>query len=308
MTANVVALIPSYDRPEILESTLPRWLKFTCINRVFLVAEASSQDILRKYEEIVKKYESTGKLTYALTLGRSGSVKVRNALLDMATRYGCDFAVMTDDDHLIVNQNCITIMVEDCKSDGVIGASGGKIVGVNKCKVDPEFFLNLPINLADPLTKLTSYILLDIRHGPRYSEALTPFFMVRRELLDESRYDEIFSTPTGFREESDLHFQIKQKGYKLFYDPRVYVIHLAAEKGGNRLKITMGQRMYWKARNHTAFVFKWNTSRIKRIWSLALSTLVLMLYRPWHVVSLFRGLREGYGASNRKFVGVDREL
>ena len=168
-------LIPSYNRPEILEITLPRWLKLRCIDRLFLVAEASSRDILRKYEEIVKKYEGTGKLTYMLTLGRSGSVKVRNALLDMATRHECGYAVMTDDDHLLVSENCITVMIDDCKSDDKIGALGGKIIGVGKRKVDPEFFLNLPVNLADPVTKLTSYVLLDTRHGPRYSEALPPF-------------------------------------------------------------------------------------------------------------------------------------
>ncbi len=295
----MVVLVPSYDRPEILEITLPRWIKLRCIDKLFLVAEASSRAILRKYEDIVKKYESTGKLTCLLTLGRSGSVNVRNALLDMAAKDNCEYAVMADDDHLLISENCLTRMIAGCESDGMIGALGGNVVSTGSLRMDPEFFLNFPINLADSLTKLTSYVFLDTRHGPRYSEALPPFFMVKGKLLNEQRYDEIFGTPTGFREESDFQFQIKQKGCKLLYDPKVYVMHLAAEQGGNRPKITMGERMYWKARNHTAFVIKWSTSGIKRIWYLALSTLILILYRPWHVVSILKGLRKGYGALDR---------
>lgn len=294
MTDNIIVLIPSYDRPEILEITLPQWLKLGCIDRVFLGAEALSQDILRKYEEIVKKYESTGKLTYLLILGRSGSVKVRNTLLDMAAKHRCKYVLMADDDYLLSNGNCIAIMIKDFKSNNSVGAVGGKVIGINRRRIDPDFFLNIPINLADPLTRLIGYIFLDTKHGPRYSEALPPFFMMRKELLDKMvRYDETFNTPTGFREESDFQWQIKQLGYRLLYDPRASIIHLAPKEGGNRPKIGLKKRIYWKARNHTYFINKWYSKRWVKLWYSLVCAILLTLYFPISLNRIMRGLKDG---------------
>jgi len=304
MIGSVSILIPTYDRPEILDITLPSWLKAKHVDKVFLVAEGSSLHILNKYKSVLKKYREYGKLFYSLTSKRGGSVGARNALLDMAAKHGCTHVVMADDDHFLVDENCIEIMVKDLKSDNMIGAVGGKVVSAKQRKDDPDFFLNLPINLADSLTKLTSYIFLDTKHGPRYSEALPPFFMVRGELLDKIiRYDEIFNTPTGFREESDFQLQIKQAGYTLLYEPRAYVVHLAPSGGGNRPRINVQKRMYWKSRNHMVFILKWNASKIRRVWDLTLSALILILYRPWYIISIFVGIRDGYRQFKRAHLG-----
>jgi len=292
---SVTILIPTFDRPEILETTLPSWLKAKQVNRIFLLAEGSSLDILNRYKSALRKYQKDNKLVYLVTFKRGGSVRARNALLDMAAKHGCTHLVMVDDDHFLTDENCIEIMAKNIESDNIIGAVGGKTLSAKQHKVDPSFFLDLPINLADSLTKITSYIFLDTKHGSRYAEALSSFFMVRGDLLDATiRYDEIFNTPTGFREESDFQLQIKQAGYKLLHEPRAYVVHLAPSGGGNRPRINMRERIYWKARNHTVFVLKWNVSNMIRVWYLILSALILMLYRPWHMISIFAGMRDGY--------------
>ena len=115
----------------------------------------------------------------------------------------------------------------------------------------------------------------------------------RKELLNMVRFDEAFNTPTGFREESDFQQQIKQRGYKLLFIPQAYVLHLAPEEGGNRPGMDIKRRMYWKIRNHTVFILKWNNSTTKRIWYLFLATLILLIYRPWHVFWILKGLRDG---------------
>ena len=293
----IAVLIPSYDRPEILELTLPRWLKASCVGKVFVVAETSSWDKLERYENVLRKYESSGKLVYRLSLGRMGSVKSRNMLLNMVTKYNYNYILMTDDDYLLSDEKCLMKMVKDLKYYEGIGAVGGKLIIASRRRDDPDFFLNLPLNLADLFTRLTGYIFLDIKHGPRFSEFLPPFFMMRRDIASKVRYDEAFSTPTGFREESDLQQQIKQMGYKLLYDPKIYVVHLAIEEGGNRPKMGIGERMYWKMRNHIVFIFKWNKSIIKRIWYALISSLILLLYRPWCFTWILRGLRDGISAS-----------
>jgi len=289
---DIAVLIPSYDRPEILEITLPSWLEADGVNKVFVVAEASSRDILVKYEELFRKYNKNDRVVYKLALKRLGSVKARNVLIEMASKHNCKYAVMADDDYLLQDKNSLTIMARKLDLDNKCGAIGGKVI-VNRRRSDPDFFLNLPMNLADLITRLVGYVFLDIKHGPRYSEFLPHFFMMKKEILNNAQYDEIFDTPTAFREESDFQLQIKRLGYRLLYDPRAYVIHLAAEEGGDRPKMSMGKRMYWKARNHTIFILKWNNSILRRVWYIMLSILILSFYRVWCILWVFRGVKDG---------------
>ncbi|MBS7610477.1 glycosyltransferase family 2 protein [Candidatus Bathyarchaeota archaeon] len=292
----IAVLIPSYDRPDILKFTLPSWLRADCVSRVFVVAEASSQDKLEMYKDAIESFEKSGRLICKLAMTRIGSVRARNTLLDLFTEDTCEYAVMADDDYLLLNEGGLLRMARALQSNDKIGAVGGKVIVVKR-RADPDFFLNLPLNLADLMTRLTGYVFLDIKHGPRYSEFLPPFFMFRKEVMSKMiKYDEVFDTPTGFREESDFQQQIKLLGYRLLYDPRAYVIHLAIEGGGNRPKMVIGKRMYWKIRNHTVFVFKWNNSITERIWYLTSASLLLSMYRPWHFIQVLKGLRDGLHA------------
>lgn len=291
MLNKLAVLIPSYNRPNILELTLPQWIKSKYVNKVFIVAEASSENILGKYKHILQKYERSNKLTYTLKLGRLGSVRARNILLEMAGNINCEYVLMADDDYLPIEKS-LALIIEDFSSDSKIGAVGGRVIVARRRRVDPDFFLNTPIKLADQITKLTGYIFLDVKNGPRYAEFLPPFYAVRREILDKIRYDGIYATPTAFREESDVQQQIKKLGYKLLMDPRITVIHLALEEGGNRPKITMKERMYWKAHNHTVFTLKWERSTTKRIWYMLSSALLLLIYRPWYLPAILKGLKD----------------
>jgi len=289
----MAVLIPSYDRPEILEITLPKWLKAKYVDRIFIVAEASSYSMLEKYEKILEKYSENRKILCNLTYGRLGSIKARNTLLDMAVRHGCEYALMVDDDYLLLSDTCLVRIIETFKANKKVGIIGGKIIVAKRRKMDPDFFLNLPFGLTDILVRLTGYVFLDINHGPRYSDFLPPFFAVRLNPLRYVRYDEALEAPTGFREESDFQQQIKHAGYRLLFDPKLQVVHLAIEKGGNRPRMNMRERMYWKARNHMIFILKWNKSLPKRIWYMLVSILILSFYRVWCILWVLRGVRDG---------------
>ena len=105
-----------------------------------------------------------------------GSVIARNILLDMVTKHNIKFAVMADDDYLLPDEKCLTIMARNLELNKKVGAVGGKLI-ISQLRMDPDFFLNLPFNFSDFLSKLTGYIFLDIKHGPRYSDFLPPFFI-----------------------------------------------------------------------------------------------------------------------------------
>ncbi len=289
----VAVLIPSYDRPEMLELALQSWLNADSVAKIFVIAQASKQNIFEKYEEVLANFAKDDRVTCTLFSRGIGSIKARNALLDIASESNYEYVVMADDDYLLPESNCLIEMAKIFELDNRIGAIGGRVV-VKGLRQDGDFFLNLPLNVANIMSKLTGYVFLDVKHGPRYSEFLTPFFMVKKDVLNKKiRYDETFIAPTGFREESDFQSQIKFAGFSLLFDPRRYVIHLGIEKGGNRPKMSMNKRMYWKARNSTLFILKWNKFVPKRLWCLALSTLILSLYRSWTLPWIFRGINDG---------------
>ncbi|MCY0867649.1 MAG: hypothetical protein OWQ48_00225 [Desulfurococcus sp.] len=294
MPGELAVLIPSYDRSEILELTLPRWLESRHVSRVIVVAQASATDILSKYRLVLEKFNNDSRLVYTLKLGRLGSVRARNLLIEIALNLedSYRYALMADDDLLPI-ESSLSFLVKDFDIDSEIGAVGGRVINARRQAVDPDFYLNTPISLADQLTRMIGYIFLDVRNGPRYAEFLRQFYAVRRELLNKIRYDELFDTPTGFREESDVHQQIKRLGYKLLMDPRVVAVHLAVEHGGNRPRMTMRERMYWKAHNHTIFIFKWSESTLKRVWYTLMSTMLLTLYKPWSLPWILKGLKDG---------------
>ena len=114
------------------------------------------------------------------------------------------------------------------------------------------------------------------------------------------RYDPNYRG-TGYREESDLQLQVRKLGYKIIYDPRLYVYHLCFEEGGNRFtKDTIG-RFYWKARNNAYFVSK----NILGLKNLLLSSFILNAYAAIHGLSTlrasYRGLREGLLLDSRLY-------
>ena len=289
--STICVLIPTYNRPNIVGLTSPTWLRSRWVTKAIVVADADDDKRLHEYEETLTKLskEYTNRIVYIINKGRSGSVNARNKLLKLAGEEGCRYAIMADDDYLLPKPEFPLKMAKWLEANKDVGAVGGRVVVINRRAVDPDFFLNAPIPIADPLTRALGYIFLDVRNGPRYAEYLTPFFMVREEVVERIHYSELYKA-TAFREESDLHEQIKRLGYKLILDPQIYVYHIGVEYGGNRAEGDEGARIYWKARNHAKFVSRW---RRLKTWYLLAAILLLTLYRPWHVGEVLRGVRDG---------------
>ena len=289
----IAILIPTYNRPDLLGDALLKWLSVDSVSSVLVVAEASEKSIYLTYQELFASYNNDHRVDYRLTMNRLGSVNARNALLELARKNKCDFAVMVDDDYMPTKETSLKKLADELQKNKA-GLIGGKVVVIKKRK-DPDFFLNLPINVSDSLSKLIGYVFLDTVHGPRYCAFMPHFFMIPKVILDQPlRYDVIYETPTGFREESDFQLQVRSKGYALIFEPTVSVIHLAAEVGGDRPGMSESKRMYWKARNHQVFITKWNKSLFKRIWFTFTGLITLSIYRVWAIPYIFQGIRDGF--------------
>ncbi|MDW8011313.1 MAG: glycosyltransferase [Sulfolobales archaeon] len=288
----IAILVQSFRRPKVVRISVPTWLRSRDVRYLVLIAESPIDEEIELYREAVSEIERKApgvNVIYELYKSRLGHINSRNRLLEIASKLDVDFVAIVDDDIILPNPLFLKVMVRWLEEDESAGAVGCRVIMTRKRKIDPDFFLNLPVNLADPLTRFTGFVFLNTLVGPRYAEFLPPFYIFRRSVAKNVRVIPLLGG-TAYREESDIQMQIKRLGYRLVFDPRVYVLHLGLETGGARTHASEAYRFYWKARNHAVFVkrhFKSNP------WYLLSSALLLSIYRPWHIPRILNGLRDG---------------
>jgi GT2 family glycosyltransferase len=290
--SEILIAIPSYDRPEVLGAVLKRLPSE--IPRIVVEADASSEEILKKYREVLSS--SLARIVAELHVGHRGSAKARNALLELAARNidGVKYVLLLDDDYLIPPKEVLQRMTDDLEMLEDVGVLGGRVMNLQKRIIDPDFSLNLPTRVVDSLMKLTGFIFSCSTFKVNFTEVTTPFMLIRSSLLGRLSYDENYQG-TGYREETDLQIAIKRLGLRIFSDDRAYVYHLSAEKGGVRDQRSECSRMYWKARNHTYFILKWHRRElIKRTWYTAMGAILLIIYKPLCLGRILLGLQHGY--------------
>jgi len=278
--------VPSYNRAKILKISLRSFINSKLVRGFIIIADAISSNEADEYSRLIKYVEDMGyEVLYDIKIGRRGSTKARNTVLEYA-RYNLNknsILILYDDDYIYPGDHSVLPALYWLKNPS-IGLVGGKVINLRKRRIDPEFFLNISY-LADNLTRLTGFILLDIYHGPRYVEYTTHLMAMRVEILDkEVKYDENYGG-IGYREESDLQMQIRKLGYKIIFDPRFYTYHLAIESGGDRYS-DLEDRIYWKWINHTYFMNKWNYPTYKKVFSY----MILIVYALLNGPSAIKGI------------------
>jgi len=278
--------IPSYNRGRIFYYCIKSFVKSKLIKGFILIIDVSSDIEKELYVQALKELIDRGfEVIYDVNVGRRGSTRARNLVLDMAERNlgSRDILLLYDDDYIYAGDKSVIPALYWLKN-GEVGIVGGRVINLRKRKVDPDFALNIPY-LADALTRLTGFILLNTKHGPRYVDYTTPLMALRVEILSKGiRYDESYGG-TGYREESDLQRQVRKLGYRIIFEPRFYTYHLAIESGGNRYS-DLEDRIYWKWRNHTYFMNKWRYPLHKKV----LSYMILTLYALLNGVPAIRGI------------------
>jgi len=286
MITNFFVGIPSYNRAKIFSYCLRSFIGSKLIKGFIIVIDVSKDKEKELYVAALKELVDRGyEVVHDITIGKRGSTKARNLVLNIAEKVlgSKDILLLYDDDYVYAGDKSIIPALSWLK-DKKVGAVGGRVINLRKRKVDPDFALNIPY-LADALTRLTGFIFLNTKHGPRYVDYITPLMALRVEILSKGiRYDESYGG-TGYREESDLQKQIKKFGYEIVFEPRFYTYHLAIESGGNRYS-DLEDRMYWKWRNHTYFMNKWHYPLHKKI----LSYMILTLYALLNGAPAIRGI------------------
>ena len=272
--------IPTYNRAQVFRLSIKSFLNSKLISGFIVVAQATTSKEAEKYANTLKELKDAGfEVLHQITNTRLGSVGARNKLIEIAvdTLTKRDIFIMYDDDFVYPGVYTIKPILGWLNFNSV-GMVGGRIINLRRRRIDPDFTLNID-NLADKLTEITGFILLDTIHGPREANYTSHPLAFRVEILQKGvRYDKNYQG-TGYREESDLQRQIKALGFKIIFDPRFFAYHLAVETGGNRYS-DLQDRMYWKWKNHTYFMTKWKHSTTKKMLSYIILTTYALLNGP----------------------------
>jgi GT2 family glycosyltransferase len=278
--------ISSYNRARILELCLRSFLNSKLVKGFIVVADSISINEMENYVMIIKYIANSGfEVIHDIIVGRRGSTKARNKVFEKAgeTLSNNDVLLLYDDDYIYPGDQTLIPALYRLK-DSSVGIVSGRIINLSKRRIDPDFALNI-VCMANALTRLTGFIMLDIKHGPREVEYTTPLMVMRTEMLNMGvKYDEGYGG-TGYREESDLQRQVRVLGYKIIFEPDFYAYHLAVESGGNRYS-SLEDRMYWKWKNHTFFMNKWQFPVYKKV----LSYVVLTVYTALNGLPAIRGM------------------
>jgi len=203
-----------------------------------------------------------------------------------------DILILYDDDYICPGSHAL-IPVKTWLKRGDIGLVGGRVINLRRRRSDPDFYLNVMPNLAEVLTKLTGFIFINTKHGPRYVEYTTSLMATRVEIIKKNiRYDPIYEG-TGYREESDFQQRIREKGLKIIFEPKFYTYHLCLETGGNRAIDDIRTRFYWKSRNNTIFVLKNKLGLTRLILSEAIIVMYSVTKGIGTSIEAIRGLKDG---------------
>jgi GT2 family glycosyltransferase len=286
MNSRIFVGIPSFNRGRVFHYCVNSFIESRLIKGFILVIEALTEREREIYKQALEGLINRGfEVIYDINIGRRGSTKARNKILDISEEnLGVkDILLLYDDDYLYTGDESVHIALSWLKNPQ-IGVVGGRVINLIRRKIDPDFSLNIRY-LADAITRVTGFIFLDVKHGPRLVEYTTPLMAIKVEILSKGvRYDEKYGG-TGYREESDLQRQVRELGYKIVFEPRFYAYHLALESGGNRY-LDLEDRVYWKWRNHTYFMNKWSYPIHKKIFSY----MVLTLYAIFNGVVAVNGI------------------
>jgi GT2 family glycosyltransferase len=283
--------VPSYNRAKVLRPCLSSFSNSKLVRGFIVVADSTSKGEAEHYAKVVKEITNAGfEILHDISVGRRGSVRARNRVLEMAKEHlsDDDVLVLYDDDYLYPGDHALTRALSLLR-DASIGIVGGRVVNLRRRRVDPDFALNVP-RLADTLTRLTGFIVLNTKHGPREVDFTTHLMAMKIRVLNRGiKYDESYRG-IGYREESDLQRQVRDLGLKIVFEPRFYAYHLAVEEGGDRYS-DLEDRMYWKWRNHAYFMNKWRYPAHKKMLSYAILMAYALLNGPSAVRGMMKAVR-----------------
>jgi len=283
--------IASYARPRAFKLSLYSLVRTKIVKGIIAIVDARNIVEKEKYIEALNIVRNYGlEVVHDIYTVKRGFVFARNRVLDLAEDLlnSSDILILYDDDYVCPDMQALIPAKIWLEKSQDIGLVGGRVVDLHRRQIDPDFYLDMVPGIADTLSRITGFVFLDARHGPRYTVFTLPLRALRVKVIKHGvRFDPEFKG-TGYRSEDDFNMQIAKLGYKIVIDPRFWAYHLNLEHGGCRIE-NLVSRFYWKTRNHTYYMLKYRMALHKII----LSNMIIIIYAYLHGVRTFISALKG---------------
>ncbi len=229
MTAKISVIIPTYGREEILCNTLSNVIRQDYPNyEVILV------DQTQNHQPDTQMYLHRLAADQKIRLFQVNWASLPGARNYAVRRATGEILLFLDDD-VELPAGFLAAHARNYLADSQIGAVAGRVYDRMKlADAAPDFVINdLPPEAMDPGI---AWYYIDLVHTQKPQQVITARgcnMSFRRELFDQYGlwFDERFRG-SAVREESDFCLRIRRTGFKIWYDPSAYLVHLGEETGG----------------------------------------------------------------------------
>ncbi len=233
----ISVIIPTYGREEPLKDSLIDVLKQDYPNFEVLVVDQTA-----KHQPEIEAF-----LTEQAAAGKIKWFRIEWASLPGARNYAVRRAageiILFIDDDVQLHPGFLAAHAKNYLEKPEIGAVAGRVFdrmkmadaaqGRTQGDAPYKTIEYLPPQAMDPGI---AWYYIDLVHTIKPQEVLTGRgcnMSFRREIFTKYglRFDERFRG-SAVREESDFCLRLRQTGYKIWYDPEAYLVHLGEETGG----------------------------------------------------------------------------
>lgn len=225
----ISVIIPTYCRDEQLQDTLVDLLRQNYPKFEILVIDQTP----------FHSIEAQGYLEKLKTEAKIRWFQVNWASLPKARNYGVCHAtgeiILFIDDDVRLQDNFLMAHARNYIKQPEIGAVAGRVLDRMVLEREPEELIieDFPAEARDPAI---GWFYINLAHTVKPQEALTARgcnMSFRRTIFDQYklRFDENFRG-SAVREESDFCLRLRHTGYKIWYDPKAVLTHLATPTGG----------------------------------------------------------------------------
>lgn len=279
----VTIALPTYNRASLLERCVRSVFLQTFGDYELIVIDDGSNDGTQ--EIVTKLSELDSRIRYHKNEVNMGLPKSRNIAVTLSKG---DFVFFVEDDltlHPKCLQNLIRTFNKLTSSKANVGAVGPRLI-------EESFRRTKCRRRVVEINRFTGMILADFGMNGGLTEVPTLHscsLISKAVFKDSGGYDWHRYRGTSFREETDLYFRMRRKGYRLFYQPAAIGFHKNVPSGGSRLPHFRGG--YYEVRNHVLFLLKF--------WGIKTALMI-----PCYVVYVASRLKPFLSSSQRCWRGT----
>ncbi|NJM69142.1 MAG: glycosyltransferase family 2 protein [Scytonema sp. RU_4_4] len=225
----ISVIIPTYCREEPLRDSLADVLKQNYPNYEVLVVDQTPKH-QPEIEVYLKELAAASRIKW-FRLNWASLPGARN----YAVRRAAGEIILFIDDDVQLTPGFLAAHAKNFLEKPEVGAIAGRVfdrmkLGDSGGNLQIEY---LPPQAMDPGI---AWYYIDLVHTIKPQEVLTARgcnMSFRREIFTKYglKFDERFRG-SAVREESDFCLRLRQTGYKIWYDPEAYLVHLGEETGG----------------------------------------------------------------------------